>query len=331
MVPLTPNIFKEEIEEMAQTANKNRFVAGPVTFIARHELWDGNIQDHADQGVAIMVAGDVDGKQTTLLRFNCFDIEKSYIYGPENPDLTIEGPAMLADDEDDLPRSGRLFRMDPIADGNPIGWTIRTLEKKLPDMLIKAGYPEIADNLDLEEVVLVLPELDSCARDLFASKRNTVKHNRGTDVFEAGNIKFGLEMRRLPMGDGGLAIHILADLAGSTEKSYVEETEIMAFDCFWDGPHYHYGPRNKNHRIYWDRTLVTDPLGWVLEQFDTKKLGPMIDRAGYPGIAADLDVGKIDSVLPEVKRRAREMQDEGTALTGHPGLPLEFTPNLVTD
>ncbi len=316
---------------MVQTDRKTKFEAGPVTFIARHELWDGNIQDHADQGVAILVSGKIDGKDTTLLRFNCFDIEKSYIYGPENPDLKIEGPMMLGDRADTPTGVGKLYRMDPIADGNPIGWTIRTLEKKLPAMLVRAGYPEIAAQVDLEEVVLLLPELDSCARDLFASKRNTVKHNRGTDVFDAGNIKFGLEMRRLPVGDGGLAVHVLADLAGSTEKSYVEETEIMAFDIFWDGPHYHYGPRNKNHRIYWDRTLVDDPLGWVFEQLDSKKLGPMIERAGYPGVAADLDLNKIESVLPDVKKKAREMQAQGEALTGHPGLPLEPTPNIIPD
>jgi hypothetical protein len=316
---------------MVQAERKTKFAAGPVTFIARHELWDGNIQDHADQGVAILVSGKIDGKDTTLLRFNCFDIEKSYIYGPENPDLKIEGPMMLGDRADKPTGVGKLYRMDPIADGNPIGWTIRTLEKKLPAMLERAGYPEIAAQVDLEEVVLLLPELDSCARDLFASKRNTVKHNRGTDVFDAGNIKFGLEMRRLPVGDGGLAVHVLADLAGSTEKSYVEETEIMAFDIFWDGPHYHYGPRNKNHRIYWDRTLVDDPLGWVFEQLDSKKLGPMIERAGYPGVAADLDLNKIESVLPDVKKKAREMQARGEALTGHPGLPVEPTPNIVPD
>ena len=314
---------------MVQAENKTRFVAGPVTFIARHELWDGNIQDHADQGVAIVVAGNIDGKETALLRFNCFDIERSYIYGPENPDLKIDGPMMLGGRPVTTSGVGKLYRMDPIADGNPIGWTIKTLEKKLPDMLIRAGYPEIAAELDIEEVVLLLPELDACARDLFASKRNTVKHNRGTDIFEAGNIRFGLEMRRLPMGDGGLAVHVLADLAGSPGKSFAEETEIMAFDVFWDGPHYHYGPRNKNHRIYWDRTLVTDPLGWVFDQLDSKKLGPMIERAGYPGVAADMDLDIIESVLPKMKKRAREMQDEGEALTGHPGLPLEPTPNLV--
>ena len=316
---------------MVQAEKKTRFTAGSLTFIVRHELWDGNIQDHADQGVAITVVSDVDGKQTILLRFNCFDIEKSYIYGPENPNFKATGPQMLGEVEDGLPRSGNLFRMDPIADGNPIGWTIKTLRTKLPAMLDRAGYPELAEKVDLEEVALILPELDTVARDLFASKRNTVKHNRGTDVYDAGNIKFGLEMRRLPVGDGGLAVHVLADIGGSTDKSFKEETELMAFDIFWDGPHYHYGPRNKNHRVYWDRTLVEDPLGWVFDAFDGRNLGPMLERAGYPGIAADLDVNKVEEVLVDVKKRAREMQEEGMALTGHPGLPVDPTPNQVPD
>jgi hypothetical protein len=299
-----------------------KFTAGPLTFSVRHELWDGNIHDHADQGVSIAVAADVAGRETTLLRFNCFDQEKSYIYGPENHDL--DGLPAGADGG-----MGQLCRMDPIADGNPIGWTIKTLQEKLPKMLQRAGYPQFAAATDLAEVGRVLPEVEACARELFAGKRNTVKHNRGTDIFEAGNIRFGLEMRRQAGGDGGLAVHVLADLGGSTGKSYVEETELLAFDCFWQAPHYHYGPRNKNHRIFWDKTLVDDPLGWVLEQFENRKLGAMIERAGYPGIAADLDLEKIATVLPLVKKKAREMQAEGERLTGHPGLPLEQTPNLV--
>jgi hypothetical protein len=303
---------------MAQT----RFTAGPLTFVVRHELWDGNIHDHADQGVSIAVAADVAGKETILLRFNCFDFEKSYTYGPENPNPP-------SDDPETLSGSNRLYRMDPIADGNPIGWTVRTLEKKLPKMLERAGYPQIAAATDLTEVGRVLPEVEGCARELFAAKRNTVKHNRGTDIFEVGNIRFGLEMRRQAGGDGGLAVHVLADIGGATQNSYIEETEILAFDCFWQAPHYHYGPRNKNHRIFWDKTLVEDPLGWVFEQFEHRKLGAMIERAGYPGIAADLDLDKIASLLPMVKQRAREMQAEGERLTGHPGLPLEPTPNLA--
>jgi hypothetical protein len=307
---------------MAEASQRTRFTAGPLTFTVRHELWDGNIHDHADQGVTIDVAADVAGKETTLLRFNCFDQEKSYVYGPENPNLG--GLPAAADGG-----MGQLCRMDPIADGNPIGWTVKTLQKKLPKMLERAGYLQLAAATDLAEVGRVLPEVEACARELFAAKRNTVKHNRGTDIFEAGNIRFGLEMRRQAGGDGGLAVHVLADIGGSKGRAYVEETEILAFDCFWQAPHYHYGPRNKNHRIFWDKTLVEDPLGWVFEQFDNRKLGAMIERAGYPGIAADLDLEKIASVLPMVKKKAREMQAEGERLTGHPGLPLEMTPNLA--
>ena len=309
---------------MAEASQRTRFAAGPLTFTVRHELWDGNIHDHADQGVTIDVAADVAGKETTLLRFNCFDQEKSYVYGPENPNLG--GLPAAADGG-----MGQLCRMDPIADGNPIGWTVKTLEKNLPKMLERAGYPQLAAATDLAEVGRVLPEVEACARELFAAKRNTVKHNRGTDIFEAGNIRFGLEMRRQAGGDGGLAVHVLADIGGSKGRAYVEETEILAFDCFWQSPHYHYGPRNKNHRIFWDKTLVEDPLGWVFEQFDNRKLGAMIERAGYPGIAADLDLEKIASVLPMVKKKAREMQAEGERLTGHPGLPLEPTPNLAAE
>jgi len=309
------------------TPSMQQFTAGPLTFIVRHELWDGNIQDHADQGVAIIVAANVDGKQTALLRFNCFDLEKSYVYGPENPKLQQDGPIMLRG-RMTAPQS-RIYRMDPVTDGNPIGWTVRTLSSKLCTMLERAGYPEIAQAVDRAEVARVLPDVEASARAIHAARRNTVKHNRGTHIFEAGNIRIGLEMRRLPVGDGGLAVHVLADIGGSTQSAYVEETEILAFDCFWDGAHYHYGPRNKNHRIYWDKTLVDDPLAWVFEQIENRRLGAMIERAGYPGIAADLDMDKVAAVLPAIKKKAREMQAEGTALTGKPGLPLEPTPNLA--
>ena len=315
---------------MVQAEIKTTFEVGPVTFIARHELWDGNIQDHADQGVSIVVQAEIDGTKTTLLRFNCFDIERSYVYGPQNPDLKHDGPMMLAGQTQESTGMGKLYRMDPTTDGNPIGWTIKTMRNKLPDMLDRSGYPEIAKQIDLEELADVLPELEAAARELFITKRNTVKHNRGTEIFEAGNIRFGLEMRRLPVGDGGLAIHVLTDIGGSNQ-SFVEETEIMAFDLFWDGPHYHYGPRNKNHRIYWDRTLVTDYFGWVKENIEGKKLGPMIERAGYPGIAADLDQDMIDAVLPAMSAKAREMLDLGENLTGHPGLPEQVTPNLAAN
>ena len=41
---------------MTQPLQGTRFAAGPLTFIVKHELWDGNIHDHPDQGVSIVVA-----------------------------------------------------------------------------------------------------------------------------------------------------------------------------------------------------------------------------------------------------------------------------------
>ena len=63
------------------------FTAEPLTFVVRHQLWDGNVEEHVDQGVSIDVIATLYGKETSLLRFNCFDIERSYTYGPENAEL----------------------------------------------------------------------------------------------------------------------------------------------------------------------------------------------------------------------------------------------------
>ena len=284
-----------------QQAARTKIDAGAVSFVVQHELWDGNLQDHSDQGVVILV----EANDTTLLRFNCFDIEKSYVYGPEG--------------------KNRLCRMDPTVDGNPIMWSVKQIRNNLSAMLTEAGYEDVANSVNMGEVEAVLGELEACARETYATGRNTVKHNRGHDIFEAGNIRFGLELRKQAGGDGGLAIHVLADLAGTPGRTYTEETELLAFDCFRDAPHYHYGPRNKNHRIFWDRTLVPDTLQWTLDRFKNKDLRQMIARAGYPGVAADLDQELIDSIMPALEAKARELQPGAeVAVIDGPA-----TPNLV--
>ena len=50
-------------------------------------------------------------------------------------------------------------------------------------------------------------------------------------------------------------------------------------------------------------TIIDDPLEWTIEQIEHRKLGAMIERAGYPGIAADLDLDKIAAVLPALRAR----------------------------
>ena len=237
----------------------------------------------ADQGVCLQVVGVVDGEKKELLRFDCFDQRPHYHYDP-------------------MGKNAR-FDIDQTTAGNPITWTVKQLKNRLPEMLEFAGYDDIAKQLDCDMVSKKLDEVKETARYMAVSQRRTVTHNRGDVVIEAGNIKFGLEFRELPqINDRGLAVHVLSDVAG-------QEIELLAFDCFEVGPHYHYGPRNKDIRIYWDTTAIPDPLDWTLEQFKSGKLPSMIDRAGYPGVVAGLDTELIAEKLEqEIEPKARAIR-----------------------
>ena len=243
-----------------------------------------------DQGLSIEVLADIDGREVEVLRFDCFDQQPHYHYGPAK-------------------KNERLF-MDKTTAGNSIGWTLTQLRIRLPEMLRRAGYDEIADRLNnYQQATIVatkLSEAETIAREMAGKDRRTVTHNRGDEVIEAGNIRFGIEMRDVPaLNDGGLAIHVLGDVAG-------HEIELLAFDCFDRAPHYHYGPRNKDVRIYWDTTLAPDTLRWTLDQFKGGNLPGMIERAGYPGVVAELDQQLIISkVENEVEPRALAIRETG--------------------
>jgi len=268
---------------------KTKIACGPICFALHYRELDGGAPHRqgaggagggdADQGVCIQVVGDVAGKETEVLRFDCFDNRPHYHYGPENKNVRI--------------------MLDPTVAGNPVGWTMAQLRSKLPAMLARAGYEALAIQLDPYLVTQTLAEVEDRAREMALQQRNTVRHNRGTEIIEAGNIRFGLEMRTVGP-DGGMAIHVLGDIAG-------QEVELLAFDCFRTYPHYHYGPMSKNERIFWDTTLVPNALQWTLEQFKSGKLPAMLQRAGYPTVAAALDDRIIASKLPEVEAKTQEM------------------------
>lgn len=232
-----------------------RIEAGAVTFALQYRA------QMADQGLCIQVVGDASGTEKELLRFDCFDQSPHYHYAP-------------------LDKNERRD-MDKTTAGNPVGWTLRQLRTRLPEMLEHAGYGEVANRLDRDLVSSKLDEVDEAARSMALTQRRIVIHQRGDAVIEAGNIRFGLEFRETA-NDRGVAIHVLSDLAG-------QEIELLAFDCFEKGPHYHYGPRNQDVRIYWDKTLVPDTLSWTLDQFKGGNLPAMIERAGYPTIASAMD------------------------------------------
>jgi hypothetical protein len=246
--------------------------AGTVTFHLQYRT------QMADQGVCIHVMGSPAGEMKELLRFDCFDQVPHYHYAPLEKNERIE--------------------LDKTTAGNPIGWTLRQLRTRLPEMLERAGYGEVASRLDRDLVASRLDEVEEAARSMALTQRRIVIHKRGDPVIEAGNVRFGLEYRQVGE-DRGLTIHVLSDVAG-------QEIELLAFDCFEKAPHYHYGPRNQDVRYSWDKTLVPDTLTWTLGQFKRGNLPAMIERAGYPTIAAALDRDLLAATL--------EKQVEPTAL-----------------
>jgi hypothetical protein len=158
-----------------------------------------------DQGLCIQVYGVVEGEDTEILRFDCFDQDPHYHYGPVNQNIRLH--------------------MDKTTAGNPIGWTMDNIRNKLPTMIRRAGYEDLAAAVEANPIAKAkLDEAEAKARELARTQRRTVTHKRGDYMFEAGNIRFGLEFRHLA-NDRGLAIHVLSDVAG-------QEVEMLAFDCF---------------------------------------------------------------------------------------------------
>lgn len=234
----------------------------------------------SDQGVCIHALADVEGQEVELLRFDCFDHEPHYHYGPE--------------------KRNERHMLDKTTEGDPIVWTLSHLRERLPEMVRRAGYDALADEIDTDVMDSTLDELESTAHKMATDGRKTVMHNRGDVIIDAGAVRFGVEFRELG-SDRGIAIHVLGDVGS-------EETEILTFDCFENAPHYHYGPRAKNQRLYLDKTTVPNPLRWTLDLFKGGKLASMLGRAGYGDHAAALNPAVLAKGVAEVESVAVDME-----------------------
>ncbi len=234
----------------------------------------------SDQGLCIHALGETDGAEVEVLRFDCFDHQPHYHYGPEK-------------------RNERLM-LDKTTEGDPLEWTLKQLNERLPEMIGRAGYDDLAEKARAADLGPTLSELGSTARKMSREGRRTVKHDRGEVIVDAGAVRFGIEFRELA-NDRGVAIHVLGDVGS-------DEVELLTFDCFEKAPHYHYGPRAKNQRLYLDTTTVHDPLRWALDLFKGGKLASMLERAGYRDHAAALNPSVLSERVGEVESVATGMQ-----------------------
>jgi len=90
--------------------------------------YDGAVEARVsfdDGGASLHVCGTADGREH--LRFDCFEQEPHYHY--------IEQAA----------GANTVVRIDEVAVGDPVEFTLRCVEHRLPDMLRQCGANELAD------------------------------------------------------------------------------------------------------------------------------------------------------------------------------------------
>ena len=131
---------------MAQQTEHARVEAGGIVFAMRYR------DDIAgDEGLCIEVRAELEGRDTELLRFDCFAVAPHYHYGPE------------ADDD-------RLM-LDLTSAGDPLEWALGCFQRgRLRPMIERAGYQAVAESLDEQAVAAALPEITAAAQAIVGAR-----------------------------------------------------------------------------------------------------------------------------------------------------------------
>lgn len=135
-----------------------------------------------------------------------------------------------------------------------------------------------------------------------------------TQYFQAGAVRIGVEFRVLSDDvvaqiRGTLEAATGSDVGQLTELDdtgvslhvFVAGQEHLRFDCFREDPHYHYvgWARKSNEVLHLDPVADGDPLTWALDRIRTR-LPQMLERAGVPELAKQVDPAEIERVMPRI-------------------------------
>lgn len=99
----------------------------------------------ADSGVSLHVFAEQDGEWREFLRFDCFGEDPHYHYISSRD------------------RMNDMVHVDPIADGDALAWALERIRTRLPQMLARAGAPEVARRLDAAALEAALPRVAEAA------------------------------------------------------------------------------------------------------------------------------------------------------------------------
>jgi len=98
-----------------------------------------------DRGPSLQVLGEVDGKRTQLLRFDCFEHEPHFHYDPDG-------------------KNNRIF-LNTARVSDPITWSMDYLRGNFASLIRIAGYGKLADQVDEATLAAALPGVEKALRD----------------------------------------------------------------------------------------------------------------------------------------------------------------------
>lgn len=113
------------------------------------------------------------------------------------------------------------------------------------------------------------------------------------ETFQAGNVWLSVRYRRFG-GDEGYDIRVYATVEGMPRQ-------LLRFDCFKYQPHYHYDPLGRDERIELAGYDMTDAIQWTLKKL-SYHLPEMLTQAGYPQVAAQVDIGLVRDVVGRLEQ-----------------------------
>jgi len=114
---------------------------------------------------------------------------------------------------------------------------------------------------------------------------------------EICGLVFRIDYRRTA-DDHGPSIRVYGDVDG-------REVQLLRFDCFADDPHYHYDPTGRNVMFHLDTLTMGDPIDFSLTQIAANAQS-MIEHAGFPQTAADVNQDELSARIDEIGRAVRD-------------------------
>ena len=120
------------------------------------------------------------------------------------------------------------------------------------------------------------------------------------ETIAVGGLEFVMEfVTYAPREDGDTGPGML--IYGAEDGKRVQ---LLRFDMYVRGPHYHYGDYSQNMRYNLDPLTLGDGIGWVMGHLRTK-FPQLVAKAGHDKLLATINFDAVAAQLLEIERRWR--------------------------